>query len=112
MKTSRVVKYTVGFVFSILLTVDAYFLVTHQILTGGLLIAALLTLAIIQLSVQLIFFLHILEEKPRWNLLILLSTISLIFIVVGGTLWIMYNLNYHLHLPTVKTIIQNEGLTP
>jgi cytochrome o ubiquinol oxidase subunit IV len=55
----------------------------------------LVTLAILQLVVQLMLFLHLGDEpKPRWNLLAFLFAVLVVAIVVGGTLWIMYELSH------------------
>ena len=41
-------------------------------------------------------YLHLgLESKPRWNLMMFLFMVLLIFVLVGGSMWIMYNLNYN-----------------
>jgi cytochrome o ubiquinol oxidase operon protein cyoD len=92
---TALIAYVLGFVFSGLLTLESYILAAHGILSGNQLIAALLLLAVTQLVVQLVFFLHIGQEtKPRWNLVFLLNTAGLILLVVLGSLWIMYHLNY------------------
>jgi cytochrome o ubiquinol oxidase operon protein cyoD len=105
--------YVTGFSVSLLLTVAAYVLVTQKIYTGGVLAAAIITLAIIQLFVQLVFFLHLgRESKPRWNALALVFAAVVVGILVLGSLWIMSNLNYHMTSPQDinNTIIKDEGL--
>ena len=53
--------------------------------------------AVMQLLIQLIFFLHLnSESKPRWNLTVFLFIILIVGILVIGTLWIMYNLDYNM----------------
>ena len=87
-------SYILGLILSIFLTLGAYILVTKQMLTGGIMLLSLMGLALVQVFVQLICFLHIAKEsKPRWNLGIFLFMILVIGIIVTGTLWIMYNLN-------------------
>jgi cytochrome o ubiquinol oxidase subunit IV len=86
-----------GFVFSIILTLAAYRIVTHYHLTNLVLIVTLFSIGISQALVQLIFFLHLsLESKPRWNLITFLFMVLIVFVVIGGSLWIMYNLSYNL----------------
>jgi len=95
------VKYIVGFVLSLALTLVAYQVVVgyqHGSLyshdTRLLIIAAL---ASTQLIVQLVFFLNVADEgKPRWNLMMLMFAGMVIFILVAGSLWIMHNLNYNM----------------
>lgn len=94
--TSRVI----GFIASIVLTLTAFLIILHPDffhlqLKGA--ITTLLTLAVIQASLQSIFFLNILSEKgPRWNLVVFASTISIILIVVVFSIWIMNHLNYNM----------------
>ncbi len=97
-------SYVTGFVASVVVTLTAYVLVIYHLLMGGWLIAAIITLAIAQLFVQLIFFLHLgHESRPRWNLLMLGFAVLIIFIVAGGSLWIMNHLNYNMMMPGMDT---------
>lgn len=94
--------YITGFVISLYLTLTAYTLVVHRyISSANWLIAAVIALAIIQFSVQLIYFLHLGKEvNPQWRLLVFILMLVIVFIIVGGSLWIMSNLNYATHLTT------------
>lgn len=95
--------YVFGYVYSVLLTVEAYLLVTNEVFSGFTLIAVLLCLAFVQLVVQLVFFLHLgSESKPRWNLVAFLFMALVLLIVVIGSLWIMENLNYNM-MPSMET---------
>jgi cytochrome o ubiquinol oxidase operon protein cyoD len=94
--------YIAGFLLSIILTVVAYLLVQRHVSSGhaaishDVLIFMITSLALIQLMVQLVFFLHLdSESKPRWNLTVLLFAAMVLVIIVFGSLWIMNNLNYH-----------------
>jgi cytochrome o ubiquinol oxidase operon protein cyoD len=87
--------YVTGFILAVGLTVMAYVAVTAQLFTNEVAILILMGLAVIQFVVQLIFFLHIGQEsKPRWNLAAFLFTLLVLIVIVFGSLWIMYNLNY------------------
>lgn len=90
-------SYVLGFVLSVILTLDAYLLVVSNALSGGALVAAVVGLALVQLVVQLLFFLHI-DRGPgaRWNIAMFLFMLLVVFIVVGGSLWIMNNLDYNM----------------
>lgn len=103
--------YVSGYLLSIGLTLAAYFMVTRQTATYHWLVAAIIGLAILQFIVQLVFFLHLrAETKPRWKLLVLVLMLLLVIILVGGTLWIMNNLNYHMKLTPqqINTYMQNQ----
>ena len=54
-------------------------------------------LAIAQLLVQVICFLRLNNSKEgKWELMPFIFTILIVAILVSGTLWIMYNLNYNM----------------
>ncbi len=90
-------SYLTGFILSIMLTLTAYITVVNHFLCGCKLIWIILILAVIQLLVQLTFFLHLgVEPKPKWKLYTFLFVVLIIAIIVGGSLWIMSNLNYHM----------------
>lgn len=115
--------YMTGFVLSLLCTIVAYALTVHHTGSGHAAIShawlgfGLITLALTQFIVQLIFFLHMGDEvKPRLNLLMLGFMVVVVLIVVLGTLWIMANLSsYHQHLTPEQTeeyIFEEEGIQP
>ena len=126
-------SYCVGFGLSLLLTLTAFVPVMrhvnshHTIYSDTTLIVTIVVLAIVQLQVQLLFFLHLAREsKPRWNLTVFTLMLTVVGILVAGSLWIMANLNYH-HVPygtthdgknltspsqTTQYIIQDEGVQP
>lgn len=87
----------IGFVVAAGLTVASFGMATSRILTPASLIAALVVLAIGQMIVHLIFFLHI-TASPRHqtNILALLLTLLIIVLVVIGSVWIMSALNHNM----------------
>jgi cytochrome o ubiquinol oxidase subunit IV len=88
--------YSIGFVLSIILTIVPYVLVDRKVMDGQGLILSLVGFAISQVFVQLIFFLHLNHEsRPRLNRMAFMFMVLVVFIVVGGSLWIMANLDYH-----------------
>lgn len=95
-------SYFVGFILSIALTLGAYFLVVQHSFSRHALIWTLVGFGIAQALVQLLFFLHLgSESKPRWNLLVFLFMTLVLVIVVGGTIWIMLDLNNRMMPPMV-----------
>lgn len=109
--------YILGFGLSLALTLTAYFAVANHWTSGGALVALIVVLAMTQLIVQLLFFLHLGQEnKPRWNLTTFWFAVIVLVIVVAGSLWIMKNLNYHSHTmspeQTDQEIIKDEGYKP
>ena len=90
-------SYTVGFILSLVLTTLAFAMVMFGDLTKGAVIAIIIVTAIAQILVQLSFFLHLnFSSEARWNMLALIFAILLMTLFVGGSLWIMYNLNYRM----------------
>jgi cytochrome o ubiquinol oxidase operon protein cyoD len=89
-------RYVTGFVLSLLLTLSTYGIVVSGA-SGVWLVPTLGVLALVQMIVQLIFFLHLGEEaKPRWRILSFLFMAGALTIIVAGSIWIMANLNYNM----------------
>ncbi len=90
-------SYIIGFILSILLTIIPYVLVVNHVLASESTFIAIVVLAVLQLLVQLIFFLH-LSTAPAYRntLLSFIFTVIVLFILVAGTLWIMYNMNVNM----------------
>src|SRR5580692_5308726 len=87
-------SYTVGLAFALLLT-GASFLVsqTHLLWAPGV-SAGLVVLAITQMGVHLVFFLHIGTGSDNTNnVLALAFGVLIVTLVLSGSLWIMANLN-------------------
>jgi cytochrome o ubiquinol oxidase operon protein cyoD len=86
--------YTVGLVFALLLT-GASFIVsqTHLLWAPGV-PAGLAVLAIAQMGVHLVFFIHISTGPDNTNnVLALAFGVLIVTLVIAGSLWIMANLN-------------------
>jgi cytochrome o ubiquinol oxidase operon protein cyoD len=90
-------SYLIGYVLAGALTYAGFALATHDWLTPASLVAALVVLAIAQMIVHLIFFLHITTAPAqKTNILALLLTLLIVGLVVIGSLWIMADLNTHM----------------
>jgi cytochrome o ubiquinol oxidase operon protein cyoD len=86
-----------GFIFSVIFMLGAYRIIMEGHLKYGWLLFTIIGLGILQIMAQLVFFLHLgLETKPRWNIAMFIYTIFLVLALIGGSLWIMQNLNYNL----------------
>ncbi len=110
-------SYLTGFILSISLTLLVFFLVNLHISSGHitisheLLTGAIIVLALAQLVVQLIFFLYLAGRgsSARWNLVVFLSTASIVLIIVIGSIWIMNHLNYNMMSGSnMNVYMQNE----
>jgi cytochrome o ubiquinol oxidase operon protein cyoD len=86
--------YVIGFVLALVLTAIPFALVVGHVVPPFAALVIIAILAVIQVAVHLRFFLHIdLRSTPRENLIALAFAALLIFVMVGGSLWIMINLN-------------------
>ncbi|HSX00299.1 MAG TPA: cytochrome o ubiquinol oxidase subunit IV [Patescibacteria group bacterium] len=104
-----VTSYTIGFLLSLIFTVIPYDLVVHKSLSKNMLLATILGFALLQVAVQMLFFLHLgREKKPRWNLFFLASTIGIILLVVVGSLWIMSHLSHGMSSLNVTDKVATE----
>lgn len=95
-------NYTLGFISSLILTFCAYVIVVshvdsgHSTLSHRSITSIILVLAVTQLMVQSIYFLHIGRGKSAlWNVVAYLFMLGVVTIIVVGSLWIMKNLDYH-----------------
>lgn len=90
-------SYATGFTLSVILTVIPFAMVMADTASYSLILGTVVAAAIIQIVVHLVFFLHMnTSSRERWNLVALLFTAVIIFIVVVGSLWIMHNLNLNM----------------
>ena len=81
---------------SLVLTLVAYNLVVSENVNPWLL-GVLAGLAIMQMIVQLVFFLHLGDEvRPRYKLASFVFMAGILAIIVVGSIWIMDNLNYNM----------------
>jgi cytochrome o ubiquinol oxidase operon protein cyoD len=89
--------YATGFILSIVLTAMAFALVMSGTLSRPAVLFGVVSAAVVQILVHLHYFLHMdTSSSARWNVLALLFTLLIMIIFVGGTIWIMYNLNYRM----------------
>lgn len=102
-------KYAGGFVASVALTLSAYWLVTRGSTDRNILVAVLAVLAIIQFVVQMILFLHIGDERgTRWKLITASMMLTVVLILVIGSIWIMNNLNYRMTPQQIVQYMQSQ----
>lgn len=90
----------IGLIGSLLLTLTAFGIIFSpdffhlQVKTA---IFVICILALLQFIIQFVFFLDLWREKgPKWNLFVFFSTLSVILIIILGSIWIMDHLDYHM----------------
>lgn len=86
-----------GFVLSLILTVAIYLIATKEHLKEPMLTGVIFGLGAVQVLIQLFFSFHLgLESKPHWSSITFLFMLLITLVIVGGSIWIMNNLNYHM----------------
>jgi len=89
--------YLTGFVLAVVLTAIPFAIVAFNLLPVAATVALVAVAAIAQVVVHLRFFLHVdIRRTPRGHLMTLGFAAFLIFIMVGGSLWIMFDLYYRM----------------
>jgi cytochrome o ubiquinol oxidase subunit IV len=97
-------SYVVGFILSLGLTVLSFGAVMTGVLPRDMILPAITLFAVVQVLVQLLFFLHLgTAPEQRNNTVIFLLTALLIVIVVALSLWVMHNANVNM-MPTQMSI--------
>ena len=93
----RVVGYLTGLGLAILLTATSFFVAGTDLVWEPSIPVALVVLAIAQMGVHLVFFLHITTGADNTNnVLALAFGVLIVILVMGGSLWIMANLNHNM----------------
>ncbi len=93
-------SYATGFVASVVLTVVAFAtILTGLPPTGKIVVVSLAAIA--QIIVHMRYFLHLSFEggQAREDLLLLLFSACLLFMMVVGTVWILTDLRGRMHIP-------------
>jgi cytochrome o ubiquinol oxidase operon protein cyoD len=97
--SERIMTYLVGLGLAIALTIVSFYLAGERngLFWSPSIPVALVVLAIAQMGVHLVFFLHITTGPDNTNnVLALAFGILIVVLVVSGSLWIMSNLNHNM----------------
>jgi len=93
-RSSGVLVYTVGLLGAVILTATSFWAANTSMLWGPGVALGLAVLAIAQMGVHLVFFLHITTGPDNTNnVLALAFGLLIVLIVVAGTTWIITDLN-------------------
>jgi cytochrome o ubiquinol oxidase operon protein cyoD len=96
--------YTAGLVLAVVLTATSFWVANTSTLWGPGVPIGLVVLAIAQMGVHLVFFLHITTGPDNTNnVLALAFGVLIVFLVMAGSIWIMTNLNDNLMPPPELT---------
>jgi cytochrome o ubiquinol oxidase subunit IV len=91
---SGVLVYTIGLLLAVILTATSFWVANTSLLWAPGIPLGLAVLAIAQMGVHLVFFLHITTGPDNTNnVLALAFGVLIVFLVIAGSLWIMSSLN-------------------
>ena len=90
-------NYLIGLGFAVVLTIASFWAAATHLIWGPAVPMALVTLAIAQMGVHLVFFLHVTTGPDNTNnVLALAFGILVVFLIVFGSIWIMGHLNQNM----------------
>ena len=93
----RLLGYLIGLGLAVLLTATSFFIAGTDLVWQPSIPVAIIVLAIAQMGVHLVFFLHITTGPDNANnVLALAFGLLIVFLVIAGSLWIMANLNHNM----------------
>jgi cytochrome o ubiquinol oxidase operon protein cyoD len=96
--------YTTGLLLAVILTATSFWAANTSLLWAPGVPLGLAVLAIAQMGVHLVFFLHITSGPDNTNnLLALAFGVLIVALVIAGSLWIMANLNANM-MPSSELI--------
>lgn len=90
-------SYLIGFVICAVFTVIPFLLVMNPTLSRPLTLFLLVAFAVVQIIVQLVYFLHMnRSSEGGWNLASFVFTLVILFIVVALSVWIIWSMHFHM----------------
>ncbi len=89
--------YLIGLALAVLLTAASFYVAHTELIWAPGIPVALVVLAIAQIGVHLVFFLHLTTAPDNTNnALALAFGVLIVALVIGGSLWIMDHLNHNM----------------
>ena len=100
--------YTAGLGFALLLTGASFIVAQTDLLWAPGVAAGLAVLAVAQMGVHLVFFLHIGTDPDHTNSILALAFgVIIVMLVFAGSLWIMAHLNANMLTPSQMMEMQH-----
>lgn len=108
---SETVAYVIGLALALILTGVSFWVASTSALWGPGVAAGLVVLAIAQMGVHLVFFLHITTGPDNTNnVLALAFGVLIVFLVMIGTIWIMAHMNANMSVsPEMMNLATQRG---
>jgi cytochrome o ubiquinol oxidase subunit IV len=90
-------NYLIGLALAVLLTVTSFYIANTHLVWAPSIPVALAVLAVAQMGVHLVFFLHITTGPDNTNNVMALAFgVLIVLLLIGGSLWIMDHLNHNM----------------
>lgn len=103
---SEALIYTIGLLTAFVLTATSFWVANTTLLWPGGVGLGLAVLAIAQMGIHLVFFLHLTSGPDSTNnILALAFGLLIVFVVVVGTIWIVTDLNGNMLMPSSDPIM-------
>jgi cytochrome o ubiquinol oxidase operon protein cyoD len=108
---SETVSYVIGLVLALGLTAISFWVASTSSLWGPGVAVGLVVLAIAQMGIHLVFFLHITSGPDNTNnVLALAFGVIIVFLVMVGTIWIMAHMNANMGpSPEMMNLMTQRG---
>lgn len=101
--------YAIGFLLSVVLTAIPFWLVMAEVFPPAATGFIILGFAAVQMVVHMVYFLHLnAKVEGGWSMLALLFTAALVFILLAGSIWVMYHMNTNM-MPMDPHTVRNMG---
>ncbi len=90
--------YSFGILLCVVLTLIPFWAVMHGTFSRGETLVVIFISALLQFLVQVVCFLRLnySTEQSKMNVLSFYLAILILFVIVGGSLWIMWSLRYNM----------------
>ena len=106
---SETLAYVIGLALALILTGVSFWVASTSSLWGPGVAVGLVVLAIAQMGVHLVFFLHITSGPDNTNnVLALAFGVLIVFLVMVGTIWIMVHMIANMMPPPEMTNLQMQ----
>jgi cytochrome o ubiquinol oxidase operon protein cyoD len=101
--------YVIGFALAIVLTIASFWVTRTNFIYGPALAVALLVLAVAQMGVHLVYFLHITTDPDNTNnVLALAFGVLIVCLVVFGSIWVMIHMNQNMMPMPMDKMLQMQ----
>ncbi|MCW4149237.1 cytochrome o ubiquinol oxidase subunit IV [Halomonas sp. 18H] len=90
-------SYVIGLILSLVLTIIPFGIVMTDAMGTSATVIIIVATAVAQLLVQLVLFMHMNTKADEgWNFMSFVFTVSILVLVIGGSVWIMFNLHQNM----------------